>query len=413
MTLAGGTVLVQALGVISSPILTRIYTTDEFGLLAVFASVLALASSILSFKYEYAIPLPDCKKEVINLVILCITLVIITSSIFAIISYFFYDELLQLKKIRLIGKYIWLLPVGFLFTGFYNVFNLWAVRERIYPTIARTKISQGVTSLSTQLGLGLLKFGPLGLLFGQVLGQSAGVGTLVRKFWSKNKADLSSVSFLTIRHVAYRYKSFPLYQSIASLMISAGSQVPSLLLAAYYGVEIAGLYFLTQKVLAVPISLIGTSVSKVFWGEAARLTNEPKKLQRLYKSLNKRLLLYAFPPTIFLVIGGQWIFKFVFGPEWIQSGLFIQVMAFQFLLKFTTDSAISFFIINRQDISFSWALLRLFLAVFSIMAAVWYGLPAFWAVVFMSAAMSISYIVKYCLWGFAIKQMIINHKKAK
>jgi len=408
MILAGGTTLAQGLAVLLSPILTRLYTPNDFGLLAIYSSILAMAMNIASFRYEFAIPIPEDNQTAIDLLALCMALVFFTSVLGTLGFVFFYDELSNIRQIGSLKQYIWFLPVGFLFAGAFQVLNFWAVRERLYHTIARTSLSQGIAGILTQMGLGFLKTGPFGLLLGQVIGQSAGIGTLAKQFWKKNKDNIHSLSITNIRSAASRYKDFPLYQSSASLLNSAGLQVPSLLFAVYYGVDVAGWFYLTQKVLAMPISLIGSSVSKVFLGEAARLSSEPLRLQKLFREINVKLFMLGIGPCLILAVAGQWIFKFVFGAQWVQSGVFVQVMAFVFLLKLTTDSVINFAVIERQDFSFFWALMRLVVVFLGIMSAVWLDLPGFWAVVLFSAAMIFSYMVKYVMWSYAVKQLIVR-----
>ena len=315
-----------------------------------------------------------------------------------------------MERFRVLEPYLWVLPVGLFLAGVYNVFNYWAVRERMYPVIARTRISQGISGTLTQLGLGFISFGPLGLLLGQIVGECAGLGTLAKLFWKKNKHCLRSVSMANLRAAARRYKDFPMYQTSASLLNSAGLQVPPLLFAAYYGVEVAGWFYLTQKVLAKPISLVGASVSKAFLGEAARLAKEPRKLQKLFRDMNRRLFLLGIVPSILLAFAGQWIFTFVFGAKWVQSGVYVQVMAFVFLFKLTTDSVINFSIIERQGFSFSWALMRLSFVVIGILSAAWFGLSDFWAVVCFAVAMIVSYIIKYILWDYVVRQMIVQRE---
>ncbi len=263
----------------------------------------------------------------------------------------------------------------------------------------------------TQLGLGIFHVGPLGLLFGQIVGESAGMVTLAKQFWSQNKYNLQAVTYTSIRDVARKYKDFPIYQSTGSFLNSAGLQIPSLLFATYYGIEVAGWFYLTQKVLAAPITLIGSSVAKVFWGEAARLTGQPRELQKLFRKVNVNLFMIGIVPTMILFIGGQWIFTFVFGHKWLQSGVFVQIMAFVFLLKFTTDSSINFAIIEKHRSTVFWALLRLISVVLGIMAAVWCGLQAFWAVLFFSIAMILSYAIRYFMWTYSVHELIINQER--
>jgi len=62
-----GTGFAQALAIISSPILTRLYSPEEFGVFALYNSVVAVFLVFASGKYEYAFVLPSNKKEAENL----------------------------------------------------------------------------------------------------------------------------------------------------------------------------------------------------------------------------------------------------------------------------------------------------------------------------------------------------------
>lgn len=61
--LVGGTTGAQLLAVLAAPLLTRLYTPEDFGLLAVYASLLGLIAVIASLRYELAIPLPTDDTE--------------------------------------------------------------------------------------------------------------------------------------------------------------------------------------------------------------------------------------------------------------------------------------------------------------------------------------------------------------
>ena len=406
ITLSIGTAFGQGLAVASSPVLSRLYTPNDFGILAIYASVLAISLNMSSFRYEFAIPLAEDNKTALEVLVLCLVLVFCMSFILAIGTLCLNPDHIPFERATALKQYIWVLPIGLLLAGSYQIFSYWAVRERLFPTLARTKVAQGIGSVATQLGFGVFKFGPLGLLLGQIAGHSAGLRVLATHVWKTHKHGLRHVSMSGLRAVAVRYRRFPLYQSGASLLNAGGLEAPSLLLAGYYGVEVAGWFFLTQKVLSVPLSLIGNSVSQVFLGEAARLLKEPAKLQKLYRQLNRKLLMIGLPPVIILAIGGRWIFACVFGHEWGQSGMYAQVLAFVFLAKLATDSVINFAVIERQDLSFTWALVRLVLVILSIVFPACYGMSASWSIIFFSFAMVISYILKYIMWEYSIRRLL-------
>ena len=59
MIVSAGTAFAQGMGIIFSPIITRIYTPEEYGLLAVFSSITALLVVFSSLRYQVAIPIAD------------------------------------------------------------------------------------------------------------------------------------------------------------------------------------------------------------------------------------------------------------------------------------------------------------------------------------------------------------------
>ena len=77
--LVGGTAGAQIMSLLAAPLLTRLYTPEDFGLIAVYGSLLAIISVITCLRYELAIPLPEDEGVAANLVMLCLVLVITMS----------------------------------------------------------------------------------------------------------------------------------------------------------------------------------------------------------------------------------------------------------------------------------------------------------------------------------------------
>ena len=81
ITLVKGTTIAQAIPILISPILTRIYSPSEFGILAIYISLLSILSVISTGKYELAIMLPDDEEEAIQLIWLSFFMSVISSVI--------------------------------------------------------------------------------------------------------------------------------------------------------------------------------------------------------------------------------------------------------------------------------------------------------------------------------------------
>jgi O-antigen/teichoic acid export membrane protein len=73
--IGGGTALAQGIGIISTPVITRLYNPSDFGLLGVYSSVLTILLVLASLRYEYAIPVPKDSSKAANLLILCLMII--------------------------------------------------------------------------------------------------------------------------------------------------------------------------------------------------------------------------------------------------------------------------------------------------------------------------------------------------
>ena len=113
---------------------------------------------------------------------------------------------------EILKKYKYLIPIGVLLSGIYAVFLHWGYRETAYKKIAKTTVIQSLMSNFMKILLGMLKFGPIGLIFGVIISQSAGITSLASTVIS-DKNKVSMISLIEIKKVAKRYLKFPLYSA--------------------------------------------------------------------------------------------------------------------------------------------------------------------------------------------------------
>ena len=154
LTLMTGTTIAQAIPIAISPILTRIYTPEDFGVLALYISLVSIFSVIATLRYELAIMQPRQNDDAAALVVLS---VVITSgiSLFLLVGILVFNEKIQaLFGNDEIGAWLFLCPVSVFLTGLYQALNYWNTRKKQYKKIASSKISQGVSASATQVGFG-------------------------------------------------------------------------------------------------------------------------------------------------------------------------------------------------------------------------------------------------------------------
>ncbi len=403
--LAGGTALGQAVVALASPILTRLYSPEDLGILAVFSSILGMVSVFAALRYELAIPLPQDDADAAALVTFSLGVVVAVSLLMGVGVQFLGGHIADWANAPALRQHLWLLPVGVGMVGFYQVLSYWAVRRQAFGRIARTKLYQGLGATSTHILLGLAAVGPAGLIFGQVVGQGAGVTTLAIHAWRDGREHLRTMSPEALRRVAWRYRRFPQLSSFSGLLNSAGLQLPALLLAAFYGPLVAGWFLLGQRVVGIPMSLLGQAVAQVYVGTASRLVQEDQaRLRGIFARTAGRLLVLGLIPMGVLGVAGPWFFSRVFGIEWVEAGSYVQLLAGAFLLQFAiTPLSQTLNIIERQDLQLAWDFGRLLLVVGALLGARQLGGSAWHAVTAYSAAICLAYGALFLLnlWALA------------
>lgn len=390
--LAGGTALGQALTVLVSPILTRLYSPEDFGIFGVYASLLGIIVVIASLRYEYAIPLAEKDDTAANILALCFGLLLGMTVLSWFVIQGLGSQIVTWANVPGLEPYLWLIPLGVLGAGAYQILNYWAIRKRDFTRISRTRISRGVGRAAIQVGVGFASAGPLGLLLGQLAGETAGSASLGLAAWRKDRAAFKAVSLQGIQRAGSRYKRFPAFVSGASLINIVGTQAPQILLAAFYGAQVAGWFALGQRVIAAPLNIVVDSVAQVYFGEAAQISrDDPKAVRRLFLRLTSRLALFGGLPVVVICTLAPWFFASVFGPSWERAGQYVQILGFAFAVRLSvTPTASTLNILDRQDLYLIQDSLRLvlILAVFWLSKLLHYS--DLTAVTLYSLAMSIS-----------------------
>ena len=323
--LAGGTALAQALGVLFSPLLSRLYTPEDFGSFAFYISVLSVLLVISSLRYELAIPLPGNEANARALLALALLILLLLSGLCWFCVALFGDFFVDWFQVPLLLPYIWLLPLSLLGAGFYQVFNYWAVRMKTYAPVSTTRLVQSGTQVGLQLFLGWKILGPFGLLLGDAGGRLFAGATL--GYILRGRSLLGGLSLRLLVAVGKEYRRFPLLMSWAAVCNTLALQAPFLMLPGLFNPVIAGLFFFGHRILVLPASLINRAVSQVFFGEAAGSFGDNNALKTLSLRLTLTLLAIYLPFYGGILLVAQDLFSLLFGETWTTAGYYAQILA--------------------------------------------------------------------------------------
>lgn len=336
-TLALGTGMARLIGIASIPILTRLYTPSDYGVLAVYVALVATVAPILTLRYVLAIPLPRGDAAATNLLALSALLmagmVLIAASLLGIFS----ERILGWMSMEILAPWWWMIVLGSMAVAAYEAMSLWATRKRAYRVIAQTKVVQSLMGEGIKIGLGLLAFKPFGLLLGNVVEQSGGVTSFALRFRSEIGKNISKISVRRMRALSSHYADFPKYRLPSQFLLVFSTQAPALFSSALYGASATGQLGLALMALAIPANLIGQSVGQAFYGEIARLgKGSEEDIRKMSISVQKKLFAVGIPVTLLILLLGQPLFGLAFGPEWRKAGLYASMLSPFVLLQLTS-----------------------------------------------------------------------------
>jgi lipopolysaccharide exporter len=338
ITLMTGTTIAQAIPIAASPILTRIYSPDDFGLLALFLSITSVLAVIITARYELAIILPKEDREAINLVALSILITSAISTLMLILVIISGKSLANILGNDSIYPWLYFVPLSLFLTGVYQALSYWSNRKKQYKILASNRVNKSIVTVGMNIGIGTFKDGATGLVIGNIIAQIVATVHLIVKNLRENRFVLYEVSFQQIKKTAKRYDQFPKVSMWSALLNTASLQLPIFILGAYFSSSVVGFFSLSQRVLSMPMTVLGSAVGQVFFQTSANLKNDdPKKLKSITYKSYRNMLLIGVIPTSFVFGFGDILFTFVFGQEWRIAGDFSRIISIWVLLVFISS----------------------------------------------------------------------------
>lgn len=351
LLLAGGTALGQIVVALSSPALTRLYSPEQLGLLAIFVSVLSPVLSLAALRYEVAIVLPRRDEIALQLLYLSLGLVAVTSILTGIAVLTLGRWMAAVLNVPELSHYLWLLPLSVFAGGIFQSLTYWGIRRRQFKSIGQARLSQSLVLVATQLGMGLLSVVPLGLLLGDAASRAAGSTRLARDVFhqarNRDRPDWDSIN-----GVARRYKRFPQFSVGPSVLNSLSLQLPSILLSAQFGATPVGLFAIGQRILGLPLNLVSSSIGQVFLGDVAGAAHAgPQALARRFTRAVRILAAVGSAVVIPAALVAPLVFGSLFGEQWAVAGQYLQLLSPMLIAQFVAaPMGVILDVLERQDL---------------------------------------------------------------
>jgi O-antigen/teichoic acid export membrane protein len=352
VTLMTGTTFAQALGILASPILTRLYGPGDYGIAALYASILGIITVVACWCYQFAIVLPEKDEDAANLLALSVLICFGMAALILVLVALFRIPVARLLGAPKLAPWLWLMPLSLLEAGLFQALNYWSTRRKQFARLAARTITQSAVTASTQVVAGVaLHPGMGGLISGTIIGTLTATGQLAMQIFRDEGNILKSyINRADVKRMLIRYREFPIYLSWGTLLNSASFTMPMLLLGYFFNPAVVGYYALGYTVMSMPMSLVGGSVAQVFLPRATE-ARRSGSLERLTLEMFKRLLGIGFVPILLIAVVAPNLFAVIFGARWWMAGEYVRWIGVWLLFVFISSPLSGLFsVMERQRV---------------------------------------------------------------
>ncbi len=349
LTLMTGTTIAQAIPIAISPILTRIYTPEDFGVFALYMAIASIIAAIATGRYELAIMLPKKDEDAINILALSIIISFFVSLVSLVIVFIFNAQITNLLGNPEISNWLYFIPITVLLTGIYQSLNYWLNRKKQYKRLATSRIVQSGSTATANLGMGFGGLGSSGLIVGGVLGQTIATSILTNMIWKEDNHRLKELNKLKMIALILKYIKLPKYNLPNALIDGFRLSGISILIAKFFTTATLGQFSLAWKMVQMPMGVIGGSLSQVFFQKVS--STKKTDLHRIVMKFIVKASLVSAPIFIVIYFFAVDIFRFAFGENWEIGGQAASTMAPWLFLNFLSSPMANIFIVlNKQEI---------------------------------------------------------------
>lgn len=366
--LFSGKAAVQLIGLVSQPVLARLYTPAQFGEFAFFNSLLAILLIASSGRFEEAIVLsrrPYQAKRVFQLsqlflggyfVLTCLLIFLLPDSL---------QEWMMSQGLS--PSTFYLIPFLILCSGYWQIVQNWLVRFRKYSQISSALLLQRVLIFLATVVLGFIPFKGNGLIAGLGVGAVAIMGASL--FLHREKI---AAPFRHLRHYAAHFRQFPLFSLPSLYFFLFNQHLPVLWLNYFYNTGITGLYSMATTLIMLPLGALRMSVGQIYYERLAQ-AKQQEVLPLIRQSFYSHLIILL-PFSLFIFLSGESLTTFLLGDKWAETGLMAKLLAPAVLFQGLGSSlSVAFDTFRKQSVSLLLQVIQLVFCLSALLAGYFYS----------------------------------------
>jgi len=330
-----GTGLAQLVGIAGIPVLTRLYTPEDFAVQSLFLQVVTYGTALVTWRYEYFVQLPKSDDDVRALNRLVLMLGFFTVLLLTPLLWRFRDVVAAQLGNSDVAPWLILAPMTAVLFSWSVAIQNNAQRRGDFKTSGLSELVGKLAYVSTGIVGALAHLGAAGLV---ITSGASAIGKAAFGIWrqpAEGRGTLQ-VEVGAVRRVRSRYGQLATSTVLAHVLSTSAIALPQVAMARLYGADILGQFALVMATIFLPTGLIGVAVGHVYYQRAARTWAEGTPFVALWREMTLKLLMIGVPVYALVALLSRAAYPFVFGDQWDVAGGFATWMAAAAFVSFVS-----------------------------------------------------------------------------
>lgn len=389
---ASGNSIAQIIGILGMPILTRLYTPEDFAVQTIFIQIVTFLAGFVSLRYEYFIPLTKSKNESMTIMkFICLHGMKAVS--LSLLTMYVLERAGALDFVRSNNVYIfYVAPIAAYAISISLLFQHEAQRQNNFSESAKSEINGKLFYILSGIALSIFKSN-IGLVLTTPFGAIGKIFYLkkyVRTFLSDFRKERIE------KEIVRRYKGRSAGLVVSNMILITAGAAPVFFIERKFDTEALGNFSLVMATIFLPSGLLGAAIGTVFFQRAAAFANmhEYDEIFVLWRETLKKSIFIGLPVYSAIFLMSPYLYPLVFGHNWSQAGRFAEAMALAAFLSFIAGPldklSLVFSIGYYLPLIHIFRLISILLAMF---LALKFKLNVYYFVFFLSCALALSYLL--------------------
>lgn len=338
----------QLLTIILSPLITRIYEPIQFSQLAIFLTLVTIFNPLFSGKYEFGLINAKKKIECNSLLVLSIQLIALSTIILWILLLILPSEIKELLKLNSLGILQYLVPLATACQAIFNCIKYWLFRYQNFSKLSISILINSISKALLSISLGILILRSNGLIIASIFSVFLTCIFLINFV----KFDIKFNEFFQFKNTfanAKKYRKYPLFNALPSLLDNLIFEMPVFLIAIFYTESNLADYAIISRVFSLPLAYCTSSFSNIILSYSSKKIRENK---HVYEDIKKILIfvsIFMGSITLIMMVFSPTLIPTIFGEKWRETSLFFRILLPSIFIRELASSLSTTIVSNNRS----------------------------------------------------------------